>query len=44
MVEGPPSPAPEEEPEDKYSLVRKSRYYEEYDEPVSQKMNSTASF
>lgn len=33
LVEGPPSPAPEEEPEDKYSLVRKSRYYEECDEP-----------
>ncbi|XP_076603212.1 cell division cycle-associated protein 7a [Chaetodon auriga] len=32
LVDGPPSPPPEEEPEDKYSLVRKSRYYEEYDE------------
>lgn len=34
LVDGPPSPAPEEEPEDKFSLVRKSRYYEEVDEPV----------
>ncbi|KAG8000662.1 Cell division cycle-associated protein 7 [Nibea albiflora] len=33
LVDGPPSPAPEEEPEDKFSLVRKSRYFEEYDEP-----------
>nr|XP_046260807.1 cell division cycle-associated protein 7a [Scatophagus argus] len=33
LVDGPPSPAPEEEPEDKFSLVRKSRYYEEDDEP-----------
>lgn len=36
LVDGPPSPTPEEEPEDKFSLVRKSRYYEEDDEPVSQ--------
>ncbi|XP_072300562.1 cell division cycle-associated protein 7a [Eucyclogobius newberryi] len=33
LVDGPPSPAPEEEEEDKFSLVRKSRYYEEVDEP-----------
>ncbi|CAN9497755.1 unnamed protein product [Ophioblennius macclurei] len=33
LVDGPPSPAPEEEPEDKFSLVRKSRYYEEFDAP-----------
>ncbi|TMS06862.1 Cell division cycle-associated protein 7 [Larimichthys crocea] len=33
LVDGPPSPTPEEEPEDKFSLVRKSRYFEEYDEP-----------
>lgn len=34
LVDGPPSPTPEEdEPEDKFSLVRRSRYYEEYDEP-----------
>ncbi|KAM9850882.1 cell division cycle-associated protein 7a [Aulostomus maculatus] len=33
LVDGPPSPTPEEEPEDKFSLVRKSRYYEEDDEP-----------
>ncbi|XP_068185849.1 cell division cycle-associated protein 7a [Antennarius striatus] len=33
LVDGPPSPPPEEEPEDKFSLVRKSRYYEECDEP-----------
>lgn len=36
LVDGPPSLTPEEEPEDKFSLVRKSRYYEEDDEPVSQ--------
>ena len=35
LVDGPPSPTPEDEPEDKFSLVRKSRYFEEYDEPVS---------
>ncbi|TRY90447.1 hypothetical protein DNTS_011810, partial [Danionella cerebrum] len=29
LVDGPPSPPPEEEVEDKYSLVRKSREYEE---------------
>ncbi|CAG09964.1 unnamed protein product, partial [Tetraodon nigroviridis] len=40
LVEGPPSPAPEEEPEDKYSLVRKSRYYEECDELVSPRTRS----
>ncbi|XP_077392171.1 cell division cycle-associated protein 7a [Festucalex cinctus] len=35
LVDGPPSPTPEEEePEDKFSLVRRSRYYEEVDEPV----------
>ncbi|XP_017278133.1 cell division cycle-associated protein 7a isoform X2 [Kryptolebias marmoratus] len=33
LVDGPPSPPPEDEPEDKFSLVRKSRYYEEVDEP-----------
>ncbi|XP_061579493.1 cell division cycle-associated protein 7a [Cololabis saira] len=33
LTDGPPSPTPEEEPEDKYSLVRKSLYYEEYEEP-----------
>ncbi|XP_059198943.1 cell division cycle-associated protein 7a [Centropristis striata] len=33
LVDGPPSPPPEEEPEDKFSLVRKSRFYEEFDEP-----------
>ncbi|XP_068602550.1 cell division cycle-associated protein 7a [Brachionichthys hirsutus] len=34
LVDGPPSPTPEEEePEDKFSLVRKIRHYEEYDEP-----------
>ncbi|CAJ1079400.1 LOW QUALITY PROTEIN: cell division cycle-associated protein 7-like [Xyrichtys novacula] len=33
LVDGPPSPPPEEEPEDKFSLVRKGRYYEEVDEP-----------
>lgn len=35
LVDGPPSPPPEEEPEDKFNLVRKSPYYEEVDEPVS---------
>lgn len=35
LVDGPPSPTPEEEPEDKFSLVRKSRYYEEEDEPAA---------
>ncbi|XP_054471530.1 cell division cycle-associated protein 7a isoform X2 [Anoplopoma fimbria] len=33
QVDGPPSPTPEEEPEDSFSLVRKSRYFEEVDEP-----------
>ncbi|KAJ0005654.1 hypothetical protein NQD34_015548 [Periophthalmus magnuspinnatus] len=34
LVDGPPSPTPEEEdPEDRFSLVRKNRYYEEADEP-----------
>ncbi|XP_023280330.1 cell division cycle-associated protein 7 [Seriola lalandi dorsalis] len=33
LVDGPPSPPPEEEPEDKFSLVRKSRFYEEEYEP-----------
>lgn len=33
LVDGPPSPTPEEDPEDKFSLVRRSRYYEEVDEP-----------
>ncbi|KAM6955338.1 cell division cycle-associated protein 7a [Lycodopsis pacificus] len=33
QVDGPPSPTPEEEPEDGFSLVRKSRYFEEVDEP-----------
>ncbi|XP_010792827.1 cell division cycle-associated protein 7a [Notothenia coriiceps] len=33
QVEGPPSPTLEEEPEDKFSLVRKSRFFEETDEP-----------
>ncbi|KAM3861986.1 cell division cycle-associated protein 7a [Diretmus argenteus] len=33
LVDGPPSPTPEEAPEDKFDLVRRSRYYEEVDEP-----------
>ncbi|XP_008297051.1 cell division cycle-associated protein 7a isoform X2 [Stegastes partitus] len=33
LVDGPPSPVSEEEPEDKFSLVRKSRYFEECDDP-----------
>lgn len=42
LVDGPPSPPPEEETEDKFSLVRKSRYYEEYDEPPRRRaFNST---
>ncbi|XP_045066205.1 cell division cycle-associated protein 7a isoform X2 [Coregonus clupeaformis] len=32
LVDGPPSPPSEEEEEDKFSLVRRSRYYEEVDE------------
>ncbi|KAK5890289.1 hypothetical protein CesoFtcFv8_013824 [Champsocephalus esox] len=32
QVDGPPSPTLEEEPEDKFSLVRKSRFFEEGDE------------
>ncbi|KAG7464023.1 hypothetical protein MATL_G00182880 [Megalops atlanticus] len=32
LVDGPPSPLPEEDPEDKFNLVRKSRYYEEVEE------------
>ncbi|XP_068428700.1 cell division cycle-associated protein 7a [Clinocottus analis] len=34
QVDGPPSPTPEEEPEDDFSLVRQSRYFEEVAEPV----------
>ncbi|XP_018584427.2 cell division cycle-associated protein 7a isoform X1 [Scleropages formosus] len=33
LMDGPPSPTPEEDPEDRFSLVRRSRYYEEEDEP-----------
>ncbi|XP_033984866.1 cell division cycle-associated protein 7a [Trematomus bernacchii] len=33
QVDGPPSPTLEEEAEDKFSLVRKSRFFEECDEP-----------
>ncbi|KAL6100824.1 cdca7 [Pungitius sinensis] len=33
QVDGPPSPTPEEDPEDVFSLVRRSRYFEEADEP-----------
>ncbi|XP_061827594.2 cell division cycle-associated protein 7a isoform X1 [Nerophis lumbriciformis] len=34
LADGPPSPTPEEdETEDKFSLVRRSRYFEEVDEP-----------
>lgn len=29
LIDGPPSPLPEEDPEDKFSLVRRSRCYEE---------------
>ncbi|XP_038162587.1 cell division cycle-associated protein 7a [Cyprinodon tularosa] len=39
-LEGPPSPPPEEDSNDKFSLVRKSPYYEEYDEaPRSRSYN-----
>ncbi|KAJ8416867.1 hypothetical protein AAFF_G00327450 [Aldrovandia affinis] len=34
LIDGPPSPLPEEDPEDKFILMRKSRYYEEVDEEV----------
>ncbi|KAJ8282429.1 hypothetical protein COCON_G00049480 [Conger conger] len=30
LIDGPPSPPPEEDPEDKFSLVRRSRNYEEF--------------
>lgn len=40
LVDGPPSPTPEEEPEDKFSLVRKSRHYEEVDEPAQSRRRS----
>ncbi|XP_069009663.1 cell division cycle-associated protein 7a [Embiotoca jacksoni] len=41
-VDGPPSPTPEDEPEDKFSLVRKSRFFEEYDEaPRRRSFNGT---
>ncbi|KAL0963845.1 hypothetical protein UPYG_G00314320 [Umbra pygmaea] len=39
MVGGPPSPPPETE-EDKYSLVRRSRYYEEVDEDMAPRRRS----
>ncbi|KAM3607331.1 uncharacterized protein V6R79_005802 [Siganus canaliculatus] len=42
LVDGPPSPAPEEEPEDKFSLVRKSSYYEEDDEPPRRRFSNGA--
>ncbi|XP_016377322.1 cell division cycle-associated protein 7-like, partial [Sinocyclocheilus rhinocerous] len=32
LVDGPPSPAPEDDPEDQYSLVRRNRNYEEDDD------------
>ena len=34
-MDGPPSPASEDDPEDKFSMVRRSRHYEEVDETVS---------
>ncbi|KAM4608523.1 cell division cycle-associated protein 7a isoform 2-T2 [Polymixia lowei] len=40
LVDGPPSPPSEEEPEDKFNLVRKSRYYEEVDEPAQPRRRS----
>ncbi|XP_042561555.1 cell division cycle-associated protein 7a isoform X2 [Clupea harengus] len=33
QVDGPPSPLSDDDPEDKFSLVRKSRFYEEVEEP-----------
>uniref|UniRef100_A0A8C2EWR6 Cell division cycle associated 7a n=1 Tax=Cyprinus carpio TaxID=7962 RepID=A0A8C2EWR6_CYPCA len=47
LVDGPPSPAPEDDPEDKYSLVRRNRNddddddYEEEREPRRRSYNST---
>ncbi|XP_059355477.1 cell division cycle-associated protein 7-like [Carassius carassius] len=47
LVDGPPSPAPEDDPEDKYSLVRRNRndddddYDEEQREPRRRSYNST---
>ncbi|XP_034069114.1 cell division cycle-associated protein 7a [Gymnodraco acuticeps] len=38
QVDGPPSPTLEEEPEDKFSLVRKSRFFEEDDEPLRRRV------
>lgn len=43
QVDGPPSPPPEEDTEDKFSLVRKNPDYEEDDEPVSLIINTTES-
>ncbi|TNN58970.1 Cell division cycle-associated protein 7 [Liparis tanakae] len=40
QVDGPPSPTPEEEPEDDFSLVRRSRYYEEGDFPAQPRCRS----
>lgn len=40
LVDGPPSPLAEEEQEDKFSLVRKSPYFEEVDEPVRRRTYS----
>ncbi|XP_045062343.1 cell division cycle-associated protein 7-like [Coregonus clupeaformis] len=39
LLDGPPSPPPEEE-EDKFSLVRRSRYYEEVDEAKAPRRRS----
>jgi len=39
-VDGPPSPPPEEDPEDKFNLVRRSRYYEEVDEQAQPRRRS----
>uniref|UniRef100_G3NLV2 Cell division cycle associated 7a n=1 Tax=Gasterosteus aculeatus TaxID=69293 RepID=G3NLV2_GASAC len=40
QVDGPPSPTPEEDPEDVFSLVRRSRYFEEADEPARRRCYS----
>uniref|UniRef100_A0A672QNN3 Cell division cycle-associated protein 7-like n=1 Tax=Sinocyclocheilus grahami TaxID=75366 RepID=A0A672QNN3_SINGR len=46
LVDGPPSPAPEDDPEDQYSLVRRNRNYDDDDdeeekEPRRRSYNST---
>ncbi|KAK1789448.1 hypothetical protein P4O66_014895, partial [Electrophorus voltai] len=40
LVEGPPTPPSEEHPEDRFNLVRKSRYCEDDDEPEPRRRRS----